>query len=72
MGWEFVHVAIDDASRLAYAEILQDDERPVRAASFGGLSLGLVSEGAVPSGFSATTAPATSPQASQRSARNWA
>ena len=24
-GWEFVHVCIDDASRLAYAEVLQDE-----------------------------------------------
>lgn len=26
VGWEFVHVAIDDASRLAYAEILDDEK----------------------------------------------
>ena len=25
-GWEFVHVSIDDASRLAYAEILSDEQ----------------------------------------------
>jgi transposase InsO family protein len=24
-GWEFVHVAVDDATRLAYAEVLQDE-----------------------------------------------
>ncbi len=32
-GWEFVHVAIDDASRVAYAEIL-DYERAVTASRF--------------------------------------
>lgn len=25
-GWEFVHVAIDDATRLAYAEVLEDEK----------------------------------------------
>jgi transposase InsO family protein len=32
-GWEFVHVAVDDATRLAYAEVLQD-ERGTTAAGF--------------------------------------
>lgn len=32
-GWEFVHVAIDDASRLAYAEVLKD-ERTACASAF--------------------------------------
>jgi transposase InsO family protein len=27
-GWEFVHVAIDDHSRLAYAEVLNDEKGP--------------------------------------------
>jgi len=27
VGWEFVHVAVDDASRLAYVEILPDEKR---------------------------------------------
>jgi len=26
IGWEYVHVAIDDATRLAYAEVLQDEK----------------------------------------------
>ena len=26
-GWEFVHVAVDDASRLAYVEVLPDERR---------------------------------------------
>jgi transposase InsO family protein len=32
-GWEFVHVAVDDYSRLAYAEVLAD-ERATTAAAF--------------------------------------
>jgi transposase InsO family protein len=32
-GWEFVHVAVDDHSRLAYVEVL-DDEKGVTAAAF--------------------------------------
>lgn len=31
IGWEFVHVAIDDASRLAYAEILPDERQDTTA-----------------------------------------
>jgi transposase InsO family protein len=33
IGWEFVHVAVDDATRLAYVEVL-DDERGTTAAAF--------------------------------------
>jgi transposase InsO family protein len=33
LGWEFVHVAVDDATRLAYAEVLSD-ERGQTAAAF--------------------------------------
>ena len=33
VGWEFVHVAIDDATRLAYAEVLRD-EKAATAVSF--------------------------------------
>lgn len=33
IGWEFVHVAVDDATRLAYVEVL-DDERAVTAVAF--------------------------------------
>jgi transposase InsO family protein len=32
-GWEYVHVAIDDATRLAYVEVL-DDEKAVTAIAF--------------------------------------
>jgi transposase InsO family protein len=33
VGWEYVHIAIDDATRLAYAEVLTD-EKASTAASF--------------------------------------
>ncbi|HEU4977114.1 MAG TPA: IS481 family transposase [Baekduia sp.] len=33
LGWEFVHVAIDDATRLAYVELL-DDEKATTAIAF--------------------------------------
>jgi transposase InsO family protein len=32
VGWEFAHVAIDDASRLAYAEVLPDEGRDASSA----------------------------------------
>jgi transposase InsO family protein len=35
VGWEYVHVAIDDATRLAYVEVL-DDERAKTAIAFLG------------------------------------
>jgi transposase len=33
VGWEFVHVCVDDATRLAYAEVLGDERRPRRPPS---------------------------------------
>jgi transposase InsO family protein len=33
LGWEFVHVCVDDATRLAYVEVL-DDERATTAVAF--------------------------------------
>ncbi len=33
IGWEYVHIAIDDATRLAYAEVL-DDEKATTAIGF--------------------------------------
>ena len=38
IGWEYVHVAVDDYSRLAYAEVLPD-ERASTAAGFLGRAL---------------------------------
>ena len=34
-GWEFAHVAIDDASRLAYAEVLPDEGQAASSVDFG-------------------------------------
>jgi transposase InsO family protein len=34
-GWEFVHVCVDDATRLAYAEVLADERGPTAAAFLG-------------------------------------
>jgi transposase InsO family protein len=31
IGWEFVHVAVDDATRLAYVEVLNDEKGPTAA-----------------------------------------
>jgi hypothetical protein len=33
VGWEFVHIAVDDYSRLAYAEVIKD-EKATTAAGF--------------------------------------
>jgi hypothetical protein len=32
IGWEFVHVAVDDASRVAHAELLPDERAPSAVA----------------------------------------
>jgi transposase InsO family protein len=34
-GWEFVHVCVDDATRLAYAEVLPDERGPTAATFLG-------------------------------------
>jgi len=34
VGWEYVHVAIDDASRLVYVEVLGDDDAATETAFF--------------------------------------
>jgi transposase InsO family protein len=38
VGWDYVHIAIDDATRLAYAEVL-DDEKATTAIAFLGRAL---------------------------------
>jgi transposase-like protein len=35
VGWDFVHVAIDDATRLAYAEVLHDEKASTAVAFLG-------------------------------------
>jgi len=34
-GWDFVHIAIDDATRLAYAEVLTDEQAPTAIGFLG-------------------------------------
>jgi hypothetical protein len=34
IGWDYVHIAIDDATRLAYAEVLPDEKAATAIASF--------------------------------------
>jgi len=60
-GWEFVHVAVDDATRLAYAEVLADERGPTAAgflrravawfASFGIAVERILSDGCMSSGL---------------------
>ena len=33
IGWDYVHVAVDDCTRLAYAEVL-DDEKAITVVAF--------------------------------------
>ena len=35
VGWDAVHIAIDDATRLAYAEVLPDEKAPTAVAFLG-------------------------------------
>jgi transposase len=59
VGYEYVHIAIDDYSRLAYAEVLADE---TAASAIGFLRRALattVGTGSESSGSSPTTAPAT-------------
>jgi hypothetical protein len=39
-GWEFVHVAVDDISRVAYLEILPDEKGPPASGSWNERSTG--------------------------------
>jgi hypothetical protein len=34
-GWEFVHVCVDDCTRLAYAEVLADEKATTATAFLG-------------------------------------
>jgi transposase len=38
-GWEFVHIAIDDATRLAYVEVLEDERAPTAVAFWASASI---------------------------------
>src|SRR5438128_2407408 len=50
VGWEYVHVAVDDATRLAYVEVLPDEKQRARSRSWAGR---FASFAATPSGSSA-------------------
>lgn len=58
-GWEYVHVAIDDFSRVAYAEVLPDQRGPGRRPSSAAPSIGLPRAASPFVGCSPTTEPPT-------------
>ncbi len=45
IGWEYVHVAVDDATRLAYVEVLADEKGPTAPASSAAPSASLAAGG---------------------------
>jgi transposase len=57
-GWEFVHVAVDDATRLAYAEVLADERGPTAAGFLRRAVAWFASLGIAVDASSPTTAPA--------------
>jgi transposase len=60
-GWEYVHVAVDDYSRLAYAEVLTD-EKATTAVGFLRRAVAFYARHGIQSSrYSPTTAPATGP-----------
>jgi transposase len=61
-GWEYVHVAVDDHSRVAYVEVLPDQRgRTTAHILCGAQSAGLRSAGSRSNGCSPTTAARTAP-----------
>jgi transposase len=68
VGWEFVHVCVDDATRLAYVEVLPNEKGTQRPASFDGPRIGLRAWGSPWRECSQTTALATAPELTQRPA----
>ena len=57
VGWEFVHVAVDDASRLAYAEVLANERSPTAAGFLRRLVLWYSSHGIPVTGVMTDNAP---------------
>lgn len=49
-GWDYVHIAIDDATRLAYAEVLPDEKRQPPSGSYGAPSRSLTATASPSSG----------------------
>ena len=66
IGWEYVHVAVDDHSRLAYAEVLPDEKA---ATAIGFLRRAVAYYRATASRSSASS-PTTAPPTSQPSTRS--
>src|SRR3954465_612733 len=58
LGWEFVHVCIDDATRLAYAEVLTDERGETAAGFLHRAVTCFAAWASTRSAFSQTTAPA--------------
>ncbi len=71
-GWEYVHVAVDDYSRLAYVEVLEKSARPRRSASCAGRSPSLPATASASSASSPTTALPTAPPSTPSPAKRWA
>ena len=69
-GWEFVHVCVDDATRLAYVEVLPDEKGATAAGSCVVPLPGSGGWGSRWSGCSQTTAPVIALQSTPRPARN--
>ena len=58
-GWEYVHIAVDDHSRLAYAEVLPDEKATPPSASSAAPSPSTAATASRSRRSSPTTAPAT-------------
>ncbi len=69
-GWEFVHICVDDATRLAYVEVLPTRRATPRQASCAAPLTGSREWGSGSSGCSPTTAPVTAPMFTRRPAPN--
>ena len=59
IGWEYVHVCVDDYSRLAYAEVLPNEKAPPRSPSCFERSPSTAATASPSSGYSPTTAAPT-------------
>jgi hypothetical protein len=63
-GWEYVHVAVDDCTRLAYAEVLPDQRAPSSGSS-GAPSRSAPATASPSSSCSPTTAAPTAPRSTR-------
>ena len=72
VGWEYVHVAIDDSTRLAYAEVLADEKAVTVVGSSNARSRSSPSTASPSSSCLPITAPDTAPQSTQSPAAHCA